>query len=558
MSKSLVSSVTDALNPTLPASSAPLPTAQTSMFNNDHSAKQAWDEDDGWDHWGNWTGRKSKHKSTAGGYGSYPKASQVYGSPYAGSYNGKGGVVVSGYSTTYTPKKVQVVHDDGSRQAFTLAYADEPWLAIARQVWPGTDHAVDIPKAHASFTYNEPTFNPCVHAATDQYMQARWGRKLDDSDRRWLAAHPLSTDGGVPQEYTATCIAQLVEPYGLKVSRIRIRKNSLVLGDQVMAWLQALGCNPVGMNDRQTSNAEAAAALGMPLEMADSLWRVEFHDQPLPCSIIGERGYTQPGVATGSFGGHARYLAPRARAGDWFISVQLDMDTQVSYLVPPPNPEYVPRKGTPTLQLGSTTDPDGQPIAVRTSTGGWRRTGTPEPTVTPATTQTSTPTSAIPPVTQATVTALLPLFDANQPGQDEPRTRILFPGEVVCGMCSTTCTTKELYTNGHKDDPQVCWDCFLEAWKGRHCPHCRATYGLASLPIELEFDEQDNQWLWECGDCKEHLAVAPDGSDPELESLSCLLMGGPVPTEYDPQDPHQNLPPTTPLHDPDVPYNFID
>lgn len=513
-------SITGALTPAAPTT--PLPTAQTSMFTPREDTLDVWDD-----------------------YPLYGKGSVVPG-PYTTPR-----VVGYGSYKAYTPKRILMLHEDGTKQPFTLTYNEEGWLPFARNVWPGTEHEVEIPKAHMAFTYGEPTFNACVYQAADNYMQARWGRKLDDSDRRWLAAHPFATDAGVPQEYTATCVNQLVEPYGMRVSRIRIRKGSLVLGDQIMGWLQALGCNPFAMADRTTSNVEAAAKLGMPLDAANLLWRVEFHDDPLPGSIIGERGWTNStttGVTTGAFGGHARYLAPRARAGDWFVSIQLDVDSQVTYLMDPPNPEYVARKGAPVLQVAQITGPDNTLIAIKSTSGKWHRPGEAPPPVTPTVTPTASSTNpygssslayppapvtgaATPPAT-ATPYAASPGYatsampyatgvrgaesrsDARMPAGTNYRTN------VTCLVCTSRgCEELEL-----SPDADVCYTCLDAAWRGYYCPRCKDNFDGVSNPVPDSV--QDDGFLWMCTACRETLVIGFDDTDSDILEVSIAMFGG--------------------------------
>jgi len=275
----------------------------------------------------------------------------------------------------YTPKKreVWVMYPSGVTTIFTIEYALIDWFDYARLVWPyrreGTLEIIEIPEAHCTFHYGKPKFNQCVYTASSDYIQARWGRRLDTSDCDWLAEHPLATDDGVPHGYTATCVHELVLPYGMGVDRMRLRKDTSVLGDHMLGWMTSLGCNPFGMVDRSTTNAQAAERLQMPLAEADALWRFEFHDTALPGSIIGEKGWggsVGKGVSVGNFGGHSRYLAPRAQAGDWTISVQLAPTSD--YLVDPPSDPYVARKGNPTLLVTDVTDPDGKAIAEKSGT----------------------------------------------------------------------------------------------------------------------------------------------------------------------------------------------
>lgn len=422
-----------------------------------------------------------------------------------GSYNGSK-TPMTGTSYSYTTRKIEVVGDDGTIDRWNMPYDSKEWWDIAKTVWPlRIDKDADvltIPVAHCKFSFGEPKFNACVYTGTNDYLQARWGRKLDDSDRRWLAAHPLATDGGIPQEYTATCIDQLVAPYGMRVSRVRIRKGALVLGDSIMGWLKALGCNPMAMADRATSNADAATLLGLPLDQANALWRVEFHDDPLPCSIVGERGWSSgSGVSVGNYGGHCRYLAPRSAPGDWFISVQLDMDTAVSHLVPPPNPEYVPRKGEPTLLYTDITGPDHTLVAIKVN-GKW------------------TP-SAGGPVQPAAAPAELPatttpaLWTDEQEQQWLDRQRSTTEVASVCCLCGNPTLIDEtvLYAD-------VCADCIAEAWQGYSCPHCEEQFLDTNLPIPNDTDGTKTHWS--CTTCSGTITVTV-GGDRYLDELNTAI-----------------------------------
>lgn len=417
-----------------------------------------------------------------------------------GGYNYGQRSTTRGYSLT-SSRRVLTIDQDGTEKAYTVPYDCEGWFDIAQHVWPTTDNTMRVPLSHCEFSYGDPTFNACVYTATNDYMQARWGRKLDDSDRRWLAAHPLSTDGGVPQEYTMTCVDQLVTPYGLRVSRVRLRRGSLVLGDAVMAWIQALGCNPFALADRTTSNAEAAARMGLSVEQADALWRVEFSDDPLPCSIVGERGWSNgTGVSTGALGGHARYLAPRARANDWFVSVQLDQDTAVTHLVTPPNPEYVPRKGSPTLLLSCITGPDGKRIAEKVNTK-WQACNQDLVVVEP-------PVEPARPTATTVETPYTPLVD-------DEATR-------YCLMCGTTATVQVDFVPNN----DICLDCLDEAWQAYECPHCQCSFSRRGAPDPVAATETVT--TWQCPDCKGEIeyTIAADGGDLVLDDLCYVLASG--------------------------------
>jgi hypothetical protein len=397
------------------------------------------------------------------------------------------------YGGTITPSKtVIVVNPNGSEDRYTLSYDGNKWFDLAAEVWPAAGNEIRIPVEHCAFTHEAPRFNSCVYTATNNYMQSRWGRKLDDYDLRWLSSHPMATDDGVPQEYTATCIDQLVKPYGMRVSRIRIRRGSLVLGDNIMAWIQALGCNHFALADRSTTNAEAAARLGITEHEADLLWRVEFHDDPLPCSIVGERGLTSTSqYQVGAFGGHAKYQSPRAPIGDWFVSVQLDMDHTVSHVLPPPDPEYVPRKGKPTLSLAAVTRPDKQPVAIKIS-GQWQR---------PNSVQAVTAIQQSSVVINPTVTELRPLGDYEPDDYyADYREHVFTKLDSVCHVCTSPVNSLMLCAEG-----DVCYPCVDDAWEPYSCPHCAAQFKRTGAPDPLGFDEKT--YDWQCKSCKGTVTV---------------------------------------------------
>ena len=427
---------------------------------------------------------------------------------------------------TYSSKKVRVVNANGSTQDYTLPFDCVGWFNIATQSYPcTTEHAheiLSVPADRCDFSYGEPAFNACVYSATQDYVSARWGRRLDDSDRRWLARHPLATDSGVPQEYTLTAIQQLVAPYGMKISRVRLRAGALVLGDQIMQWAMALGCNPMALADRRTSNAAAAALMGMDESAANALWRLEFSDTPLAGSIVGERGWSNgTGVSVGSMGGHARYLAPRAGAGDWFVSIQLEPEANVEYLVPPPDPEYVERKGTATLLVSKIVTMTGDLIAVR-SGNSWRawtdfRASTPE-TSTPAATRPE-PLPVQPPVTPSPT---IVTFD--------------------CMLCGEHVIDRDrCYDNS---DIDVCIDCAEIAWRDIDCPECGHTPRWYETPYPMT--SSDNDFFFACVQCKSEFSVpfeSPEEFMQPLIEFACAAFAT-IPLTFVNREETPNTPPS--------------
>lgn len=225
---------------------------------------------------------------------------------------------------------------------------------------------VRVPYANAAWAPPPALpFNACTFDACADYLAACFGRKLHDTDKKWLAAHPWALDSGLPMAATPMALHQLLEPYGLGVSHVRLRTGTTVAGEQLSTWMYALGVNPFGMVDAATTNAQAAAQLGMSLADANEMFRFEFHDEPFRPSVVGEKGWSNTStVKTGTYGGHARYLAPRADPYNWAISVQLRPLADCNYLIPPVAPEYVPRTAPLTALLADFTKPDGTKCAI--------------------------------------------------------------------------------------------------------------------------------------------------------------------------------------------------
>jgi hypothetical protein len=297
-------------------------------------------------------GRGSNYPGSSS-YPGYQNGTSAYGSKPAG--------------------RIMVVCKDGTMNGpWVVSSSDYDFWDLLVLAYPAADGTCYIPEDHCDFEYKLPSFNACTFRACEDYLQARWGRKLHTTDQDWLAQHPLATDQGLPTAATPICLQGMLEPYGMGVSRVRVRKGLLLIGDELTKFAFALGCNPIGLQDNQTDNVQFSALTGGQVspEEADRQFRFEFSDHALPGSIVGEIGWTSGGgVQAGALGGHARYLAPRAQPGNWQISIQLAPLEQIRYMVPIALPEYTPRRGDGTLLLGSITKLDGSLVAVKHQ--GW-------------------------------------------------------------------------------------------------------------------------------------------------------------------------------------------
>jgi hypothetical protein len=181
-----------------------------------------------------------------------------------------------------------------------------------------------------------------------------FGKSLHTSDSDWAAYHPFTEGAGVSMARIPTFVHQLVEPYGLAVSRIRVIEGFVATDEVLATWQASLGVNPLALVDNTTTNADAAEQLGVEVEALDQACRFEYGIDPLRPSIIGELS----NVGTG--GGHARYFAPRDYPKDWKVSVQLAPAEAVQYAVEPSLPEYAPREGTLAIITSELKDPDGK------------------------------------------------------------------------------------------------------------------------------------------------------------------------------------------------------
>lgn len=270
---------------------------------------------------------------------------------------------------------VGIVHimDGTTRHSrWSIEKTDEDWMMCALLAYPvlQADETslplIEIPIEHAA--WEKPTgtiaFNGCTYTATEDFLASMRGRKLHASDREWLALHPWSKADGLGPNVMPMALHQMLEPYGMGISRLRLRQGTLV-APELRHWMDVLGCNPIGTFDASTSNAAFAAQAGMTEAMANDMFRFEFADVPIPGSIIGEKYVANgAGFQTGLGGGHARYLAPRASFGHWLISVTVAPLSECRYVTAPVGPEYVARTLPKRWDMSHTKRMDGCPVGV--------------------------------------------------------------------------------------------------------------------------------------------------------------------------------------------------
>lgn len=408
--------------------------------------------------------------------------------------------VGKGYNYSSDAGKIILVTENGAVDGpYSVTHAYRDWWDEGKKVYPTEDKLMTIPFEACEFTYGSVKFNPCVFTATDDYLGARWGRKLDSSDKTWLAEHQLATDDGIPAEYMPVCIHAMMEPYGMGVSRVRVRRGALTAGEAMGQFMQALGVNPFAMVDRQTTNAEAAIKLGMTEAEADRLFKFEFHDDPIPgCTVVGEKGWSSgTGIQTGNMGGHSRYLAPRAAPGNWYVSIALAPLEQIDYNTPVEVPEYKPRKGQATLTLSKIKRPDGQPVGVMVkgtfyspeeaaerekpstktdlevpSSGGFR-------TEAKGSAGGQSPASGDVKGKKAKTSTAVVKSKAKE--EEDPR-QLNFPKNfheavTICAVCEKEKTWAEMSYGC-----EVCESCSEAAWEKYHCPKCDVKFLKYMVP----------------------------------------------------------------------------
>lgn len=437
---------------------------------------------------------------------------------------------------TYQQKKIRVLHPSGATEDFAVPYNMEGFFQFGQLVWPVTDNVMIVPADHCGFSYGDPAFNPCVYQSTHDYLQAIWGRKLDDSDRKWLSKHPYSTDGGVPHEYTPTAVHQMVEPYNFGVSRISVKAGTVVLAGDLLQWAMALGCNPFALADHQTTNAQAVEKINatrgdqdpkMTLEEANQLWRFEFTTDPVRPGVIGETGYaSQNGFNVGAQGGHARYIAPRGTPNTWTIALQLKPISEITYEVEPPNPEYVERRGKPVLIITGITDLEGRRLAKLVNSKWEPDEGAlallaeqgKDVVVVPETTE-----GKAPPPPQATTGAGTNTASSSDTTKQlvPQRSVSTTPQSVERNLSCDVCLTVPPYLCVDESASPICVDCASHALSGSECGVCHSPLKVTQVTLK-EVDHGNRLFRYCCNRCKTNYTSAWD-SDALHEQLTNRL-----------------------------------
>jgi len=193
----------------------------------------------------------------------------------------------------------------------------------------------------------------CAFDATKKYLQNMLGAGLDTADATWYRQHPLTESQGLPEAYTLTVLSDLVRPFGIGISHIYVKKGCSAY-DEHLLWQEALGINPEALVDRNKTNAEFIAGLGLEGEALEFMkqqaktWNFEYVDQiPSPCIAMSGSMTTPVGAAVG--GGHTTYYGPRESVRNFKMGLKYDRLENIKYHTELPTFEQTELTQTPPL-----------------------------------------------------------------------------------------------------------------------------------------------------------------------------------------------------------------
>lgn len=264
------------------------------------------------------------------------------------------------------PKGYVVVTLNGMDKEWYVveSYNDKLWEALDR-TWHSVKESIDekgetinlvrVPESHV--TYKEDKFlraSPCLFTASKEYCENRFGIKLDKDDDDFYQEHPYVDKDGTPQPYTLRVVQELIDPHGLRISRVVMAPGATVLGD-LLQWQDVLGCNPLATLDRVTTNAEFAKLTEQAPETVKQENRFEFGALLL-----------RPAITCGAFsdaleasgGGHAQYAGPRKKGMPSILQFQIERAEFVKWYKEPVFPELPAKPYPKTVNVFDIVTPD--------------------------------------------------------------------------------------------------------------------------------------------------------------------------------------------------------
>lgn len=178
----------------------------------------------------------------------------------------------------------------------------------------------------------------CLYTAVEEYVEKMLGIRFTYEDREFFEQHLLATSDGVPLPDTLRVAQELIDPYGLRISRVRLAPGMPPRGD-LAQWRSILGINPIALGDRQTSNAEYQ------LQVKDTTDYAFEHSATALFPSVACGSTSDVTVVSGSGGGHALYVPPRRRANGAILSFQIDRNYAVGWKRYPVFPAIADAKG---------------------------------------------------------------------------------------------------------------------------------------------------------------------------------------------------------------------
>lgn len=204
---------------------------------------------------------------------------------------------------------------------------------FTRQLEDKNGIVYDVHQSQAKWRVSAmPPPSPCVFDATTQYLKNMFGIWLMDADKQWFNKHGGLLPAGVPTNNTLRVIQELIDPYGLRIAKVRIAPGLHLRGD-ILQWFGVLGVNPLAATDRVTTNAEFCKQTDLELAEAEAMYSVEYSDDAFRPGIA----CAGPGDAGGGHG-HANYLG--FRSGNPHGTV--DLNIQLARVSECPWPHDVP------------------------------------------------------------------------------------------------------------------------------------------------------------------------------------------------------------------------
>jgi hypothetical protein len=202
-----------------------------------------------------------------------------------------------------------------------------------------------------------PTVQMCAYDAVRNYVEHWCGKVLDHNDQSFFKRHQWTDKDGIGLACMPTVIHQVVEPYGLGVSRIRFPVGLYSPLEDRDAWAASLGENPL-----QISNPEFAEQMGQDVDEVNEMFRMDYGELPYAPSVLAY------GDTTKSGGGHVTYIGPRGRSREnWQISVCIEPLTGFKYKVPLVLTPPTDKASTLELEWNEIRDEEGKKIGPGTT-----------------------------------------------------------------------------------------------------------------------------------------------------------------------------------------------